>query len=254
MKFTLVASDAFQKFQLNAGILTTQFDPTNPTVDRTKIFMATNGGASFSATHEFIDFAEDVDNVPPNTKEMKVLQSTTAVMSGTGKTVDTLVAKRLMAAADVDANGKITPRADLKSSDFFDLWWVGDYSNANVDDTTSGATAGFVAIKLINALSTGGFSLAPQNNGKADFAFEFTGHYSINDTSVIPYEVYIVGGTTGSDVTPTYTYSEVTPVGTENPANEGWYERSGTEGSYTYALTEDTTVDNQKTYYERNEA
>ena len=128
-----------------------------------------------------------------------------------------------------------------------------------MDDTTSGATAGYIAIKLINALSTGGFSLAPQNNGKADFAFEFTGHYSINDTSVIPYEVYIVDGDEGEVTptptpTPTYTYSEVTPVGTENPANEGWYERSGTEGSYTYTLTVDTEVNDQKTYYERDEA
>lgn len=246
MKFTTVASDAFQKFQLNAGILLTEFDPTNPTVDRTKIFMATNGGASFTATHEFIDFAEDVDNVPPNTKEMKVLQSTTAVMSGTGKTVDTAVAKRLMAAADVDANGKITPRADLKSSDFFDLWWVGDYSNANVDDATSGATAGFVAIHLINALSTGGFSLTPQNNGKADFAFEFTGHYSINDMTTVPYEVYIAAGTEGTE--DEYTYTVVTADGTENPSEEGWYEMSG--GSY--VLTEDTEVVSGKTYYERS--
>lgn len=41
------------------------------------------------------------------------------------------------------------------------------------------------------------------------------------------------------------TYTAVTPAGTENPAEEGWYEESG--GVYT--LTEDTTVDETKTYY-----
>lgn len=46
------------------------------------------------------------------------------------------------------------------------------------------------------------------------------------------------------------TYEAVTPVGTENPSEEGWYERSGTEGSYVYTLSTDTTVDNDKTYYE----
>ena len=44
-------------------------------------------------------------------------------------------------------------------------------------------------------------------------------------------------------------YDAVTPVGTENPSEEGWYERSGSAGSYVYTLTTDTTVDSQKTYY-----
>lgn len=50
--------------------------------------------------------------------------------------------------------------------------------------------------------------------------------------------------------TPTPTYEVVTPVGTENPSEEGWYERSGEEGAYVYTLTEDTEVDETKTYYE----
>jgi hypothetical protein len=50
--------------------------------------------------------------------------------------------------------------------------------------------------------------------------------------------------------TPTPTYVPVTPVGTENPHEEGWYERSGESEPYTYTLTEDTTVDETKTYYE----
>ena len=46
-------------------------------------------------------------------------------------------------------------------------------------------------------------------------------------------------------------YSAVTPVGTENPSEEAWYERSGSAGSYVYTLTTDTTVDSQKTYYKQ---
>lgn len=42
----------------------------------------------------------------------------------------------------------------------------------------------------------------------------------------------------------------VTPAGTENPSEEGWYEYNGTYGDDTeYVLSEDTTVDAQKTYY-----
>ncbi len=51
----------------------------------------------------------------------------------------------------------------------------------------------------------------------------------------------------------TISYSAVTPVGTENPQTEGWYERSGSAGSYVYTLTTDTTVSQGKTYYEKVE-
>ena len=54
---------------------------------------------------------------------------------------------------------------------------------------------------------------------------------------------------TGSSVS----YDAVTPDGTENPATEGWYERSGSVGAYVYTLSTDTTVDPEKTYYEKTE-
>lgn len=48
-------------------------------------------------------------------------------------------------------------------------------------------------------------------------------------------------------------YDAVTPAGTENPSEEGWYERSGSAGSYVYTLSTDTEVDSEKTYYEKTE-
>ena len=191
MKFTTVATDAFQKFQLNAGILLTEFDPATPTVDRSKIIGATSGGNSFTATPTFTDLGDDVDNVPANTKELKTLDSVEAAMSGTFKTIDNALGKMLIGAADIVGNNKIIPRADLKLDDFNDIWWVGDYSDKNGD--TNG---GFIAIKLINALSTDGLSITPNDKGKGDFSYTFTGHYSINDMSVLPYEIYIKPGTT----------------------------------------------------------
>ena len=234
MKFTTVATDAFQKFQLNAGILLTDFDPTDPVVDRSTIFAATSGGASFTVSPEFVDFGEDVDNVPANTMELKVLQSVTATMSGTLKTVDTSVTKRLMAAADIGPNGKLTPRADLVSGDFFDLWWVGDYSNVNTGDG-----AGFMAIKLVNALSTGGFSLQPNDKGKGDFAFEFTGHYTIDDMSVLPYEIYIQAGNEDAGEEPDTTLAALSITGvTLSPTF------SATTTTYTASTTATSNVIN----------
>ena len=44
----------------------------------------------------------------------------------------------------------------------------------------------------------------------------------------------------------TYTYTKVTTVGTENPKEEGWYIKNGTE----YILALDTTVVDDREYYE----
>ena len=191
MKFTQIAADAFEKLQLNAGVLLTEFNPATAELDRSKIFGATSGGVSFTATPEYTDFGEDVDNVPVNMKEFKKLSSITATMSGTFLTVDTDTAKKLIGAADVDAaTGKVTPRVDLIDDDFFDVWWVGDYSDVN-----TGESAGFIAIRLINALSTGGFQIQSGKDAKGTLSFEFTGHYSLEDITVAPFEIYVKKGT-----------------------------------------------------------
>ena len=47
----------------------------------------------------------------------------------------------------------------------------------------------------------------------------------------------------------TVSYSAVSITTGKNPKEEGWYERSGSEGSYVYTLTTDTTPSGGKTYY-----
>jgi hypothetical protein len=71
---------------------------------------------------------------------------------------------------------------------------VADYSDKN--STSGSATAGFVAIKLINALSTGGFQIQTADKEKGQFKFEFTGHYSKDAQDTVPFEIYIKAGTT----------------------------------------------------------
>lgn len=196
MKFTQVATDAFQKLQLNAGVLLSAFDPSSPTLDKTKILGATGGGTSFEATPQFSDYGEGIDNVPANTKELKRIDNYEVKMSGTFKTADTALAKTLIGAADVTSGtGKVAPRSTLNDADFADIWWVGDYSDVNEDGTGQTPKAGFMAIKLINALSTGGFKLQSNDKGKGDFAFEFTGHYTMENIDTVPFEIYIKAGT-----------------------------------------------------------
>lgn len=195
MKYTQIPADTFKQIQLNAGIITDSFDPETSTIGN--IIGATTGGASFADSIEFVDFGEDIDNCPKNTKELKVLDSHEAVMSGTFVTVSAALAKKLVAAGDVDPEdaGHIIPRNDLDTSDFSEVWWVGDYSDVN-----SGTNAGFIAIKMSNALSTGGFQIQSTDKAKGQFAFEFTAHYSITSPDTVPYEIWIREG--GSGVNP----------------------------------------------------
>jgi hypothetical protein len=192
MKFTKIPSDAFQKLQINAGILMTDFDPATGTIGAAGQIGATTGGVNFTATPTYSDFGEDIDNCPKNMKELKKLDSWEAKMTGTFVNADTAIAKRLCGAADIGTTDttKVTPRNDLNDADFDDIWLVGDYSDKNGE--TNG---GFIAIKLLNALSTGGFQLQTSDKAKGQFAFEFTGHYSMSAQDTVPFEIYIKAGT-----------------------------------------------------------
>ena len=189
MKYTKIPETTFQNIQLNAGVLLSAFNPESATVANESIIGATTGGVNFTATPTFSDYGEDIDNCPKNMMELKKLDSWEISMSGTYVTVDANAVKSLVGAADVSGN-KITPRNDVLLSDFTDVWWVGDYSDKNGE--TNG---GFVAIHMMNALSTGGFAIQTSDNGKGNFAFTYTAHYSMDAQDTVPFEVYVKAGT-----------------------------------------------------------
>ena len=192
MKFTQIPASTFKELQLNAGILTSNFAPTTGTVESNAMLGATSGGISFTATPTYTDLGDDIDNCPKNMMELKKLESWEIKMSGTFLTVNTAQAKSLMAAADIGGSDttKVTPRNDVALTDFNDIWWIGDYSDKN------GATnGGYIAIHMMNALSTGGFQLQSSDKAKGQFAFEYSAHYSMDAPDTVPYEIYIKAGT-----------------------------------------------------------
>ena len=195
MKYTKIPENAFKNLQLNAGVLLSDFNPATATVENESIIGATTGGINFTATPTYTDFGEDIDNCPKNMKELKKLDSWEAKCSGTFVTIDTAVAKSLIGAADIGQSDttKVTPRNDLAQADFSDIWIVGDYSDQNGD--TNG---GFVAIHMMNALSTGGFQIKTADKAKGQFAFEYTAHYSMSAQDTVPFEVYVKAGTAES--------------------------------------------------------
>lgn len=195
MKFTQIPTDTFQKLQLNAGILvkgSTGFNPATGELTAANILGATSGGIQVSCVPSFLDFGEDVDNCPKNMKELKKLESWECTISGTFVTVSTSLAKLMLGAADIDGTDitKVTPRVDVVEADFEDVWFVGDYSDKN--GNTNG---GFVAVHMLNALSTGGFQLQTADREKGQFSAEFTGHVSMDAQTVVPMEFYIKVGT-----------------------------------------------------------
>lgn len=192
MKYTQVRETTPKELQLNAGIFLKQFDPATADYDRADIFAATSGGISFTDAITFTDLFEDIDNMPKNTKEGKRIDGREVTMSGTALTITPESAKVAMAAADVDEADPthIIPRDELKEEDFDDFWWVGDYS-----DKTGNTNGGFCAIHIMNALSTGGFSLQSGDKSKTKFPFTYTAHYSVEDIDKVPYEMYIKQGT-----------------------------------------------------------
>lgn len=191
MKYTQIPETTFSTLQLNAGILVKSFTTSTGTIG--DIIGATSGGISINLVPSFTDFGDDVDNCPKNTKELKKLTSWDNIsMSGTFVTVNPAAVAMLLAAGNVDSTDatKITPRNDLLTSDFQDIWFVGDYSDKN--GVTNG---GFIAIHLKNALNQAGFALTTTDKNKGKFSFEFHAHYSISNPDSVPFEVFVQAGT-----------------------------------------------------------
>lgn len=190
-KFTVIPQDTFDGLQLDAGVLLNTFDPATPTAPADEaIICATTGGITVACVPTFSDLGEDVDNVPNNMKELKHLDGWECTMSTNSLGTSPALIKMALGCADIDSQDatKIVPRADLKQTDFSDIWWVGDR-----------ADGGMVAVQLKNALSTGGFSLQTTKNGKGQIALTITGHVSINDQKTVPMVFYSADptGTTG---------------------------------------------------------
>ena len=188
--YTKVAEDAFDALQLDAGVLLSSFDPASPYTAPSSedIIATTTGGINPTCTPTYSDFGEDVDNVPNNMMEFKHLDGWNCAMAFTsikfnaanvawslGASESTTVA----AGSNTAGYTKIVPRRNVQLTDFKDLWWVGDKANG-----------GAFAVKLLNALSTGGLNIQSSKNGKGTNQMTITGHVSIEHQDTMPMEFY----------------------------------------------------------------
>lgn len=190
-QFTKVSENTFNELQVEAGVLLKTFDPSSPELVDKNIICATTGGINPTCVPTYSDWASDVDNAKDNMKEFRHLDGWACTLGFTALNTTPAVIRMALGAADIDASsGKITPRNELKSSDFADVWWVGDRSDG-----------GLVAIRLINALSTSGFSLQTTKNGKGNISVTLSGHYSVENQDTVPMEFYVSEGTEATEST-----------------------------------------------------
>ena len=200
-KYTAVAKDILSTLQTEAGVLLSKFDPTPGTIKDDDILGATTGGFQFNDTPTITDFGEDIDNVPGQLKQLQRITQRTVTLSSTFASMSEKAVKFVMGACDAkDVSGanpdkkvrQITPRDTLQMNDFAsEIWWVGDYSQYNEPDNEN---AGYIAIRLINALSTGGLAITTTKSSKGTMAFTITGYYNAANVKEMPYEIFIKEG------------------------------------------------------------
>lgn len=193
-RFTKIPKSTFDAIQLDAGVLLYNFDLETASASAgaagytdEDFICATTGGIEAECAAEYSDLAEDVDNAPNNMKEFLHLDGWTCTLGFTSLTNDVKGLRLSLGAADIEGN-KVTPRRDVKQSDFKDVWWVGDKANG-----------GFLAIHLMNALSSEGFSLKTEKAGKGQVETTLTGYVSIDEQDVVPMEFYSIDGEAESE-------------------------------------------------------
>lgn len=180
-RFTRIPASTFNELQVNAGILVSDFDPATGTLDADDIITATSGGITISAKPSYEDYGSDIDNCPKNTKELKRKTEIDVSVSCTALNINEKTLKLMLGAADTrSSDGAIVTRTDLALTDFQTIWWIGDL-----------ADGGFLAIKLIDALSSDGFQLKTTDKGKGNLTLNMNAHMSLNAQDVEPVEFFL---------------------------------------------------------------
>lgn len=181
---TQIPADLFEYIAKNAGVIASAFDVETHTLNREDIVAATTGGINFSDKPEYTDFGEDIDNCPKGTMELMEYDSREVLVSGTYVSITPETVKDMIGIADATET-KVTPRNEVKLSDFKKLWFIFDWGKG-----------GYIAIELDNMFSTGGFTVQTGDKSKGQFAFEYKAHYSISDPDKEPYEIHFKKGET----------------------------------------------------------
>lgn len=199
-EYMKVPSDTFETIQMDAGIVCTGFTPTTGAVTGL-IGAIGSDGFKFASNPKYEDFGEDIGNIPDNTKQMLRITGYDPTASGNMKNITNALLKTLEANAVYDTSGgsaddtHIVPQAGFVDLNAFQtLYFIGNYSNHNTGTGATAPYAGYMVVEIKNALNKTGFQWQTAKNGKGTFAFEFHGHYDLENMDEQPFEYYIRKG------------------------------------------------------------
>lgn len=194
-----IPADAFDEMQLEAGTLLTTFDFANPYDEPAdeNILAITSGGLNTKCEPQYVDLAEDVDNVPGNTKEFLRISGYNCSMGfdslrfNEDNTVWAIGgASKYTAAADLPSGAptgtvKIVPRINLDATDE-----TGDFKD--IFAAYPLANGGIYVVQMKNAISTGGLNIQSTKDGKGKASIELTGYISVKNVKDVPMVYYLI--------------------------------------------------------------
>ena len=202
-EYMKVPSDTFETIQMDAGLICTSFTPATGEVSGL-VGAIGSDGFKFASNPKFEDYGEDIGNIPDGTMQMLRITGYDPTVSGNYKNVTNALLKALeVAGYAVESNTQdtthIIPEAGfIDEAKFTDLYFVGNYSNHNTGTGATAPYAGYMVVHLKNALNKTGFQWQTTKNGKGTFAFEYHGHYDLDDLDDQPFEYYIRKGAAAS--------------------------------------------------------
>lgn len=190
-RYTKLNPTDFKRMTWDAGIILDDFNPEDGSFKLEDIRWATTGENNFSATHDLTDLGADINNCPENTAQLQRANPWSAQITGTAVTVDAAQIRDFLGNADIvdEALTHIVPREDLSIEDFRDKWLVVNYSDLNGEKS-----GGWMAMHIMKALSTDGFSGAFGKNGNGTFPYTLKAFYDMENMSKVPFEIYIKAG------------------------------------------------------------
>lgn len=179
----VLTADAFKSIPKGSGNILSDFSLETPKIDETNVIHATQGGVKITYQNTIEDSLAEIDNAPTNTKQGAEVTGTTATISYTTPNADPKTIQMAVGTADIDPEDQTHVVARLKTAltDFKPIWWVGPMIGN-----------GFLAVKIYNALSTGGLDLQSAHRGGGSMQITLTAFADLENPEQAPMEFYSI--------------------------------------------------------------
>lgn len=178
-----ISADAANNIQVEAGLLLNNFDVTSPKEPKdADIISATTGDFTITAAPQTVDFFEDVNNAPANSKEgLRITGWDCGLTVGVLEIKDATL-KLALSAYEERGTGGVAPRAQYQLTDFKKVYWVGDM----VDEDK------LLCVVMDDTVNTNGVNLTTSKNGKGNLSLELKPYASFATPTVVPMAFYIL--------------------------------------------------------------